>query len=159
MHMLAEHGVADRFIFTGFREDVHRMITAMDIFVLSTHSEGFPLVVLEAMAQGKPVVATAVDGIPEMIQDGKTGLLYPHGDHARLAEQMFSLLNSDDRVAALGEAGRELVRQNFSTAMFATRMVDLYEGMINQRSRRKLFSSPQESANLKTLKRIGNEEL
>lgn len=158
-HMLGELGVADRFIFTGFREDVHRMISAMDMFVLSTHSEGFPLVVLEAMAQGKPVVATAVDGIPEIIHDGKTGLLYPHGDHLRLAEQMISLLNSDDRVAAFGEAGRELVRQNFSTPMFATSMMDLYGGVINERSRRKLFSSPQESANLKTLKRIGDEEL
>ncbi|MGH9941914.1 MAG: glycosyltransferase, partial [Pyrinomonadaceae bacterium] len=65
-------GMTPYFIFTDFREDVPRMIGAMDIFVLSTHLEGLPLVILEAMAQGKAVVATAVDGIPEVVVGGRT---------------------------------------------------------------------------------------
>src|SRR5207245_859053 len=64
--MLAEQAVDSLFVFAGFREDVFRMICAMDVFVLSTHFEGFPLVILEALAWAKPVVATAVDGIPEI---------------------------------------------------------------------------------------------
>ncbi len=85
-------GVAESFIFTGYRQDVPRLLNAIDIFVLSTHKEGLPLVILEAMARAKPVVATAVDGVPEIIQDGETGLLFPHEDHEQLAAHIFGLL-------------------------------------------------------------------
>jgi glycosyltransferase involved in cell wall biosynthesis len=131
--MLVDHAVDSLFVFTGFREDVSRMISAMDVFVLSTQFEGFPLVILEALAQAKPVVATAVDGIPEIVFDEVTGLLYPHGDHVRLAEQVISLLASDQRANALGEAGREFVRANFSIDRFATNMVHLYDEVIRGR--------------------------
>jgi glycosyltransferase involved in cell wall biosynthesis len=131
--MLVEQGVESLFVFTGFREDVSRMICAMDIFVLSTQFEGFPLVILEALAQAKPVVATAVDGIPEIIFDEVTGLLYPHGDDVRLAAQIISLLDSDQRATALAEAGREFVRANFSNERYTTDMVHLYDELIRVR--------------------------
>lgn len=71
----------------------------MDIFVLSTHFEGLPLVILEAMTQGKPVIATAVDGIPEIVAHEKTGLLHRHEDEAQLSEQILALIH-DEKYAA-----------------------------------------------------------
>lgn len=127
--MLVENGVENFFCFTGFREDVARLISAMDIFVLSTHFEGLPLVILEAMAQAKPVVATAVDGIPEIVQHEETGLLYQHGDHAGLAQQIISLLNSSDRAAGLGQAGCNSVAENFTTERFAANLKNLYRAL------------------------------
>lgn len=132
---LAENGVDPFFVFTGFREDVPRMVSAMDVFVLSTHFEGFPLVILEALAQGKPVVTTAVDGIPEIVHDGKTGLLFPHGDDVRLAAQVTSLLDADGPAAALGEAGREFVGANFTIERFATNMMNVYDEVVHIKSR------------------------
>lgn len=129
--MLIENGVENFFCFTGFREDVARMISAMDIFVLSTHFEGLPLVVLEAMAQARPVVATAVDGIPEIVHHEDTGLLYQHGDHDGLAQHLISLLNSSDRAATLGQAGCDLVARNFTTERFAANLKNLYRALMH----------------------------
>ncbi len=98
----------------------------MDVFALSTHYEGLPLVILEAMAQAKPVIATAVDGIPEIVIDGETGLLHGHLDDAQLAANIISLLQDEARAAKLGEAGYEFVKKNFSKEQFAMNMVNLY---------------------------------
>ncbi|HEY3041181.1 MAG TPA: glycosyltransferase [Pyrinomonadaceae bacterium] len=133
---LAENGVAPFFVFTGFREDVPRIVSAMDVFVLSTHVEGFPLVILEALAQGKPVVATAVDGIPEIVHDEVTGLLFSHRDDVRLAAQVTSLFKIEGRAAALGQAGREWVRANFTVERFATNMMNVYEGVVHSKGGR-----------------------
>lgn len=129
--MLVDNNVAPYFIFTGFRSDVSRLTSAMDIFVLSTHSEGLPLVILEAMAHAVPVVATAVDGIPEIVIDEKTGLLHSHQDDAELAIKILSLLNSEARATALGEAGRKLVEMNFTVEKFAMNMSNLYRGILS----------------------------
>jgi glycosyltransferase involved in cell wall biosynthesis len=123
---LAEHDVARHFIFTDFREDVPRLIAAFDISVLSTHSEGLPLVIMEAMAQGKPVVATRVGGIPEIIKDGETGLLCSHEDDAQLAARLLSLLEDDRLARKIGEAGRLFVKANFSKERFTEEMTRLY---------------------------------
>lgn len=126
-------GVADAFIFTGYRSDVPRLLNALDVFALSTHCEGLPLVILEAMARATPVVATAVDGIPEIVKDGETGLLFPHEDHERLAAHVIALLADRARARALGEAGRQLVRTAFSRTQFASGMNAVYEGMLTPR--------------------------
>lgn len=128
--MLAENDVAPYFIFTDYRSDVSKMISAMDVFVLSTHHEGLPLVILEAMAQGKPVVATAVDGIPEIVFDGKTGLLHRHQDDRELAAQILSLLQDEEQAMRLGEAGRQLVKTDFSREQFAANMRHFYRNML-----------------------------
>lgn len=123
-------GVESAFIFTGLRSDVPRLMSALDVFVLSTHCEGFPLVILEAMACAKPVVATAVDGIPEIIQDGQTGLLYAHEDHESLATEVLGLLRDRSRAQRLGRAGRNLVRSAFNSRQFAASMNAVYEGLL-----------------------------
>ncbi len=128
-------GVAESFIFTGYRDDVPRLINALDVFVLSTHSEGLPLVILEAMARGKPVVATAVDGIPEVVQDAKSGLLFPHEDHETLASHIAGLLKDRAWGRRLGEAGRHLVRSAFSSTQFAESMNAVYESLLTPRRR------------------------
>ena len=93
---LRENNVEDAFIFTGHREDISRILSAIDVFVLSTHLEGLPLVILEAMAHGKPVVATAVGGVPEIVIDGETGLLVPHQDPEALARSVVRLMRDPE---------------------------------------------------------------
>lgn len=134
--MLAEAGAESLFVFTGFREDVPRLIDALDVFVLCTHFEGFGLVIIEAMARAKPVVATAVGGPLEIITDGVTGLLHPHRDDERLAAHIISLLDSPARAAALAEAGREFVRATFNSEKFAADMTRFYRGVVRARDGR-----------------------
>lgn len=128
--VLRQDGVSGSFIFTGQRSDVPRLLSAIDIFVLSTHWEGLPLVILEAMAHGKPVVATAVDGIPEVVEDGETGLLFAHEDDEKLAAHLIGLLADRDAAQRLGEAGRGIVRRRFSTEQFAASMNDVYRSLL-----------------------------
>jgi glycosyltransferase involved in cell wall biosynthesis len=132
---LEAQGVGGSFIFTGYRKDVSRLLNAFDVFVLSTHCEGLPLVILEAMARGKPVVATAVDGIPEVVHDAESGLLFPHEDHETLAAQIGGLLKDRAWARRLGEAGRRLVRTTFSRTQFAEGMNSVYEGLLTPRRR------------------------
>ena len=123
-------GLTRSFIFTGFREDVGRLVGAFDVFVLSTHGEGLPLVILEAMARGVPVVATEVGGIPEVVRHGETGLLHAHADDAGLAAHVASLLSDEARALALGEAGRLLVENEFSRGRFAEDLARLYRELL-----------------------------
>jgi glycosyltransferase involved in cell wall biosynthesis len=124
--LLRAHGVIDSFIFTGHRPDARRFLEAFDVFVLSTHSEGLPLVILEAMAQAKPVVATDVDGVPELIQHGETGLLHSHENHQELAAHVLTLLRDRTLAERIGAAGRRLVQTRSTTAEFATNMNSTY---------------------------------
>lgn len=133
---LEARGVADAFIFTGYRHDVSRLLKALDVFVLSTHCEGLPLVILEAMARATPVVATAVDGVPEIVHDDQSGLLFLHEDHETLARHILGLLDDRDRARRLGEAGRALVRSAFSSTQFAAGMNAVYDGLLTGRGRR-----------------------
>jgi glycosyltransferase involved in cell wall biosynthesis len=124
----AEH-VLESFVFTGFRSDIGRLMSGLDLFVLSTHFEGLPLVILEAMAAGLPVVATAVNGIPEIIPSERVGLLVPPGDDAALARGITLVLSDAGRRASIGDAGRAFVRASFSSTAFADNLVRLYDDM------------------------------
>jgi glycosyltransferase involved in cell wall biosynthesis len=127
---LETYGVADAFVFTGHRTDVVRLMNAFDVFVLSTHWEGLPLVLLEAMAQARPVVATAVDGIPELVEDGRTGCLYPHADDASLARKLLGLLGDPARARQIGAAGRLVVQTRFSQQQFAASVASVYASVL-----------------------------
>src|SRR5205085_7303145 len=133
---LEGQGVAPYFVFTGFRTDVPRLMSAFDVFVLCTHFEGLPLVILEAMARGLPVVATAVDGIPEIVLEGRTGLLHPRGDAETLAARLAALLGDGALAARLGGAGREFVKMEWSRERFAANMAALYEDVLGVRAGR-----------------------
>lgn len=113
----------EQIIFTGARRDVPNLIRAMDVFILASVIEGFPNVLLEALAMAKPVVATNVGGIPELIGSGRTGILVPPKDGCQLAGAVCSLLEDPAYARSLGARGAELVRKNFSLE----RMIDQYE--------------------------------
>jgi glycosyltransferase involved in cell wall biosynthesis len=132
---LARLGVAPAFLFTGFRSDVARAMGAFDVFVLSTHFEGLPLVILEAMAMELPVVATAVNGIPELITSDAVGLLAPHEDEETLADQLLALLREPARARRVAAGGRALVQQRFSARAFGESIAALYTDALRDRKR------------------------
>ena len=107
-------GVAGRIVWAGHRADVPAVMSALDVCVMASLKENLPMVVLEAMAAGVPVVATAVGGIPECVAPGETGLLVRPGDSDSLAQALIELLGDSVRRRALGLAGRRRVRDHFS---------------------------------------------
>ena len=110
-------GLADGTVrFLGFRDDVPDLLADTDLLVLPSFEEGFPNTLLEGMALGLPVVSTPVDGIPELVVDGVTGVLTPPGDAPALAAAIGSLLGDAERRRQLGEAGRARVRAEFADA-------------------------------------------
>ena len=134
--LLVERKLESVFVFTGHRGDVLRLMCAMDLVTLVTHSEGLPLVVLEALSLAKPVLATAVGGIPEVIDSGKTGLLHASGEADCLAQQILDLLRDPQRAAALGSAGASLIRERFQPSVFARNMRDLYARLARRQAMR-----------------------
>ncbi|HUT25988.1 MAG TPA: glycosyltransferase, partial [Sumerlaeia bacterium] len=124
-------GIAERVTFTGHRDDAAAMLSLMEVYVLpSLYGEGLPLSILEAMAQGKPVVATATEGNDELVRDGETGLLVPPGDATALAQAVATLLRDPARARAMGKRGRELVRTHFSIAQMARRYEAVYDRVL-----------------------------
>jgi glycosyltransferase involved in cell wall biosynthesis len=119
-------GVAERVIFAGQRDDVPGLMAGCAVVCLPSSLEGLPLVILEAMAQARPVVATAVGGTPELVVDGVTGLLVPPGDADALAQALGTVLGNAELARQLGEAGRERVVAEFSADATAGRVLGLY---------------------------------
>ena len=111
--LAAELGVAASITWAGRRTDVPAILAALDVFVLASRREAFPLATAEAMAAGLPVVATAVDGLPECIADGETGILVPPADDAALAGALTTLLGDSALCRRLGNAGRARVAAHF----------------------------------------------
>ena len=113
----------------GLRDDVPELLAALDVFVLSSRMEGLPLVVLEAMATGLPVVATAVGGLPKLLTDGETGFLVPAGDETALRSRLASLRADPAAARAVAERGRARVRQHHSRDRMVGRYLDLYQSL------------------------------
>ena len=130
VQLVAQLRIEPSVIFAGFRDDVAHVVSALDISVLATHFEGFGLVLVEAMAQGTPVIATAVGGITEIIADEETGLLHEHADDADLAAKILTLLSNDTLAQQLGLAGQRFVEERFSMNRFATGIAQLYRRML-----------------------------
>ncbi len=119
-------GVRDRVEF-GFRDDVAVLLDELDVVALPSWTEGLPVIVLEAMAHGRPVVATPVGGTPEVIVDGETGLLVPPRDPRALATALRRVLEDPDLAARLGRAGRERVEREFTLDAMNARMLTIYD--------------------------------
>ncbi len=113
-------------LLAGRRNDVPQVLAAFDAFVLSSRMEGLPLAVLEAMAAGVPVVATAVGGLPYLIRDGENGFLVPPGDEAALRGRLVALRDDPMRARAIGEQGRVDVRERHSREAMVKRYIELY---------------------------------
>ena len=125
-----ESGVSDRVIWAGYRADVPQQLPAFDVFVQPSLHEGLPNTVLEAMAAGLPVVATAVGGTPELVVNGKTGLLVPPGDPAALVGAITALLENPEARGSMGQAGRRRVKQRFTVEEMVQKIEQLYEDML-----------------------------
>jgi len=119
-------GVAERVRFLGERRDVERLLPAMDVFVLSSREEGIPNALLEAMAAGRPSVATAVGGTPEVLRDGETGWLVPPGAPAALAAALADALARPDEARRRGAAARRWARERLSVDAMARRHEAFY---------------------------------
>ena len=110
----SQRGLADVVVFSGSRSDIRDLLSAMDVFVLSSVTEGLAVTLLEAMSAGLPVVATRVGGNPEVVADGETGVLVQARAPEALAREVASLLADPGRAGALGEAAIARVRARFS---------------------------------------------
>lgn len=106
-------GVADSVIFTGFRADVPRILDAIDVLALPSLHEGMPLTVIEAAAAGRPVVATAVDGTPEVVRNGETGYLVPPAEPRALARALLAMLGDPGAAVLMGNEAHRWARERF----------------------------------------------
>ncbi|TAJ32265.1 MAG: glycosyltransferase, partial [Nitrospirae bacterium] len=133
LHKLSEElGIAPWVVFAGARRDVEALLPLLDLFVMPSLSEGFGIAIVEAMASGLPVVATDVGGIPEIVAEGKTGLLVPPGQPGPLAEALRKILDQPDWAQALGARGRQVAREKFSIEAVVARHEALYEALMTR---------------------------
>jgi glycosyltransferase involved in cell wall biosynthesis len=122
----AEVGVKRELIFTGFRADVADFYQIADLFVMSSVQEGLGTAVLDALALAKPVVATTTGGLPEIIDDGKSGRLVAPADPEALAAGIVDMLTHAERAGSMAAAGRKRVLQDFSVDAMVTKNIDVY---------------------------------
>jgi glycosyltransferase involved in cell wall biosynthesis len=124
--LVAARGLSAHVEFLGHREDVPALLAQADAYVLPSRSEAFPNGAIEAMAAGLPVVASAVGGLLDLIEDGRTGLLVPPADDEALAAAVRSLIDDPARAAAIGSAAREAVLDNYSFDRMVASFEHLY---------------------------------
>lgn len=124
---IAELGIGHRVHLLGLRRDVVNVLASLDLFVLPTHQEALGTAFVEAGAMGVACIGTNVDGVPEVIDDGVTGLLVPPHDPSSLADAIITLLADPERRCAMGETARARVRQRFSSAAMVDGMLAIYE--------------------------------
>ncbi len=134
--------VRDRMTLVGKQDEVAPFLHAMDLFVLPSRTEGLPITILEAMAAGRPVVAAAVGGIPEVVRDGETGLLVPERDPRRLADAVLRLLETPGFARAMGEAGRKRIEEAFTLEREARQTSQVYRHLLAERSADSIHDHP-----------------
>jgi glycosyltransferase involved in cell wall biosynthesis len=126
----ARLGLADKVVFTGFRTDVPRLLSEVNLSVLPSLSEGLSNTLLESMAAGVPVVATTVGGNPEIIENGVSGLLVPPRDSAMLADAMLTVLGNPVLASNLAAAGKRRITEMFSIERSVQQVECLYQELV-----------------------------
>lgn len=122
-------GIADSVHFLGRRDDVDSILRSANVGALSSDREGSPLLMFECMANDTPLVATAVGGVPDVIEDGRTGVLVPRRDPGALAEALIGILTDPQRAATIAAAARRRLDQ-FTIDATAERFAELYESLL-----------------------------
>ncbi len=135
LRILAPVGGPAPVIFTGRRDDVPAVTAALDVAVLPSYREAQGLSILEAMALSRPVVASAVGGIPEMIEDGRTGILVPPHDPERLAEALVRVLTNPALARRLGDGGHDLVHERFCVEQMVRAVETIYDEAVAEERR------------------------
>ena len=123
-------GIDGRVHFLGARRDLGNILAAIDIFAMPSYWEGLPLSMVLAMGAGLPVVASRVAGIPEVVNDGVTGLLVDPGDSAQLAQALHALVQDRALRARLGEAARAFVLPRFGVDGYVASIAALYDRLL-----------------------------
>ena len=124
---IKDHHLEKHVFLAGFRPDILSVHKGFDIFVMSSVTEGLGTSLLDAMACGKPIVATTAGGMPEVVVDGRTGLLVPPRDHAAMADAIVRLLTDDAARAEMGAAGLARVQTKFSAERMVQDTLDVYK--------------------------------
>ena len=132
-----DYGLSQICSFAGFQKDIPAILKVTDIVALPSFVEGLPMIILEAMASKVPVVASAVGGIPEMIQEGKNGFLVPPKDSESLAEKLLVLINDKDLRKTMGEAARKDVEESFTETEMIHRIQQMYLDLIEAKNNQK----------------------
>ena len=131
-------GVEDNVRFVGWQQDSRRLIEAVDVFCLPSLWESFGMAMADAMALAKPVVATRVDGIPEVVADGEVGLLVPPRDSRALSDAISVLLNDEPLRRRMGRAGRDRVEKMFTADRMVRRYAELFKDEVRSAQRHKV---------------------
>jgi glycosyltransferase involved in cell wall biosynthesis len=130
--LTAQLGINEHVHFLGFRTDVSNLMGEFDILALPSLSEGFGLVLLEAMAAAKPIVATRVSAIPEIVVDGETGLLVPPRDPVALAQALRQLIMNPTLACDFGRCGRMRLEQRFTVQKMVEDTVRVYQSVLSR---------------------------
>jgi len=129
-------GVVNQIRFAGFRTDLHRWLGSFDFCVHPPLREGLGVAVLQAGAAGLPVVGTRAGGVPEIIEDGRTGLLCPPGDAGALATALASILSNPEAARAMGGRARERIESRFSVDTMVDGNLEVYREAVRRRHSR-----------------------
>lgn len=126
-----ELGIEDKVVFAGFRDDVADLVAMMDILVMPSISEGLPMAILEAMAAKKPIVASAVGGIPSVIKDRETGILIKPKDSDSICEALTCLLKDEKLALGIAANARKLLENEFTVDVMIMKYENLYRGLLD----------------------------
>ncbi len=129
-----EKGWGERVVLTGFVEDVAAIMHAIDVLLLPSYWEGFGIVLIEAMACGRPVITTDISSMPEIVEEGRTGFLIPPGESSALAERAVLLLQDEALRARMGQAARQRVAEHFSHDRMIEKLESLFVREVKRRT-------------------------
>ncbi|MBI5874722.1 MAG: glycosyltransferase family 4 protein [Deltaproteobacteria bacterium] len=129
---LSELGIAGSVKLLGLRKDIPEILKTIDLFVLPTLQEALGTSFLEAMAMSKPVVGTRVGGVPEVVNEGVSGMLVEPGNSAALADAIINLLKSRDKMKKMGDEGRRIVEIKYSVDVMVKNLYDFYKSIITE---------------------------
>jgi len=133
LKIIEELGIRESVILPGYREDVQRVLNTLDVFVFPSLQEALGTAILEAMAMKRPVVATRVGGIPQIVEEGRSGFLVQPGDSVAISEKVVFLLRHPELGKEMGTWGRKFVEAHYDNRLMVERLIRLYHELIAQR--------------------------
>lgn len=128
----ARLGISERIVFAPARRNIAELMSAIDLFVMTSVNEGFGRVIIDAMSARRPVVASEVGGIPEIVEQGETGVLVPHSQPQAFADAIARILSNPDLASHMGEAGRRRVETHFSDAAQLPSVLNVYRRVLTR---------------------------